>query len=253
MSSTRPAPSCSTFPDPQASDGNPGTGGAAVDPTNGNVVISGQISPAVAEYDSSGNLLGTLNTDNNGNMQVAGTPGIDSNGYLYLPQYSDRVDIFTPNAVVPAVTYKPPTSPTTNSATVNANVDPNGGGDITACHFEYGARRLLRHQRHLRARPEWRPLLLADRRQRGDLRPLGRHDLPLPGRCRQRQRHQVRLRSDLHDGQGGRAQHRPRNERNRLGRDAQRLLRRRRHRHHLLLRVGVDDRLWQSDRSAARR
>ncbi len=71
-------------------------------------------------------------------MQTGGNPGVDPNGYLYLPQSSDRIDIFSPNVVVPAVTYKPPTSPTTSSATLNANVDPNGGGDITACHFEYG-------------------------------------------------------------------------------------------------------------------
>jgi hypothetical protein len=119
-----------TFPAPQASDGNPGTGGVGVDPTNGNVLITGG---SVAEFDSSGNHLGTLT-----GLSSVGTPAVNSNGYLYVPDNSGPINIFTPNQVLANVTYKPVSSPTTTSGTVNANVDPNGGGDITACHFEYG-------------------------------------------------------------------------------------------------------------------
>ena len=38
----------------------------------------------------------------------------------------------------PKVTYKPVASPTPTSGTLNATVDPNGGGDVTECKFEYG-------------------------------------------------------------------------------------------------------------------
>jgi hypothetical protein len=102
----------------------PSGGIPATDPTNGNVFTSAY--PHTFEYDSSGNLLETLSD---------GTPvAVNSQGYLYV----GNGQIYSPNAVVPAVTYKPATNPTTTSATLNANLDPNGGGDITACHFDYG-------------------------------------------------------------------------------------------------------------------
>ena len=124
--------------------GYPGSGGVAIDPTNGNVLITTAPGPVI-EYDSSGNLLESITKDAAGTLQSQGSPSVNSQGYLYVPAlrgctYScnGAIDIFTPNVVVPAVTYKPVTSPTTTSGTLNANVDPAGGGDITACHFEYG-------------------------------------------------------------------------------------------------------------------
>jgi hypothetical protein len=117
-----------SFPAPGSAAGFPGTGGVAVDPTNGNVLIGGT---AVNEYDASGNLLESVGAG------VEGTPDVNSNGYLYVPK-PERVDIFTPNVVVPKVGYKPVSSPTTTSGTLNATVDPNGGGAVTTCHFDYG-------------------------------------------------------------------------------------------------------------------
>jgi hypothetical protein len=125
-----------TFPAPQSSPGNPGEGGVAVDPTNGNVLITGD---GVDEFDSSGNQLETITQAGGGPFQPQGTPGINSQGYIYVPnQLRGSVDIFTPDAVVPKVTYKPVSSPTTTSGTLNAEVDLNGGGNVTECEFEYG-------------------------------------------------------------------------------------------------------------------
>ena len=119
-----------SFPAPGASGGNPGTGGVAIDPTNGNVLITGN--GVVNEYDSSGNHLETLNVEG-----AEGTPAVNSNGYLYVPR-QDRIDIFSPNVIVPNVTYKPVSNPTTTSGTLNATIDPNNGGNVTTCQFEYG-------------------------------------------------------------------------------------------------------------------
>ncbi|HEY7256950.1 MAG TPA: hypothetical protein VH476_09745 [Solirubrobacterales bacterium] len=117
-----------SFAAPNASEGVPGRGGVAIDPTNGNVVITGG---AATEYDENGNLLGNLDSE------TEGVPGVDSSGHLYLPT-SGRVDIYDPPAKVPVVSYKPVTAPTTTSGTLNATVDPSGGGNVTECKFEYG-------------------------------------------------------------------------------------------------------------------
>ncbi len=117
-----------SFPAPGSAAGFPGTGGVAVDPTNGNVLVGGS---GLSEYDQSGNLLESLASG------AEGTPAVNSNGYLYVPK-PDRVDIYTPNVVVPAATYKPVSNPTTTSGTLNATIDPNGGGDVTTCEFQYG-------------------------------------------------------------------------------------------------------------------
>ena len=102
----------------------PSGGIPATDPTNGNVLISAY--PGTVEYDSSGNLLETISD---------GSPvAVNSQGYLY----TGSGPIYSPVPAVPAVTDEPVTSPTTTSAILNANVDPNGGGNVTECKFEYG-------------------------------------------------------------------------------------------------------------------
>ena len=124
--------------------GFPGSGGVAGDPTNGDILITTS-GGAVNEYDSSGNFVGSLTEDSEGPLRSEGTPGVNAQGYAYVPAIRNCtfgcngiVDIYTPNSVVPSVSYKPVTSPTTTSGTFNANVDPAGGGDVVACHFEYG-------------------------------------------------------------------------------------------------------------------
>ena len=125
-----------------------------IDPTNGNLLIEVENSftdnAAVDEFDASGNFLSKISSDPHGSLQGSG-PGIvfsepadadgdlrvNSSGYLYLPQ-RQRVDIFTPDPPVPTATYHPVSAPTTTAGTLNATIDPNGGGEVTACRFEYG-------------------------------------------------------------------------------------------------------------------
>ncbi len=69
-----------------------------------------------------------------------GGVGVSSSGYLYVPDVTHHlVDIFSPTFSLPKVTYEGVTNGTAaeTSATLNATVDPNGGGPITTCMFEY--------------------------------------------------------------------------------------------------------------------
>jgi hypothetical protein len=120
-----------TFPAPSASGGyySP-PGGVGVDPTNGNVVIT-EGGP-IKEYDSSGNVLGTVERSSGS----GGVPAFNSEGYLYST-VGGAIDIFNPAPPVPRVTYSAVTKPTTTAGTLNAMIDPNGGGEVTACRFEY--------------------------------------------------------------------------------------------------------------------
>ena len=124
------------FPAPNISGGYPGAAGMAVDPTNGNVMIS-EGGNGLVEYDSSGNHLETITNDGTGSFQTEGQPATTPEGYVYVPA-NGVVDIFGPATVVPKVTYEPVGSPSTSGGTLRANVDPNGGGPVTECKFEYG-------------------------------------------------------------------------------------------------------------------
>ena len=119
------------FPSPnaQSPEFGSGRGGAAVDPTNGNVLIAeGNIS----EFDSSGNLLNSIPSG------FGGSPATDVEGRLYVPSTSSSVRILGPSPTLPTIQYFPVSEDTTTAGTLNATVDPAGGGDVTACVFEYG-------------------------------------------------------------------------------------------------------------------
>ena len=109
----------------------PSNGGAAADPISGNVVIAnGQLT----EYDASGNLLGTVSESSSATAQ----PEFNSNGYLYSPMGFSTIGIFNPATPVAKISYGAVTNPTETAGTLNATVDPNGGGPVTECKFEYG-------------------------------------------------------------------------------------------------------------------
>ncbi len=133
-----------SFPSPRARGSlNPTTGGVAIDPTNGNVLISEanyneeEEEGGVSEFDSSGNFLATVHPPKGTEFQAQGQPTVNSHGYAYIPSSGDLM-IFGPAATLPKVTYKPVANTTTTSGTLEATVDPNGGGPITQCKFEYG-------------------------------------------------------------------------------------------------------------------
>jgi hypothetical protein len=134
-----------SFPAPRAHPGyfTEGNGGAAVDPTNGHLLISeGSYDSetgagAVKEFDESANFLGTDRV-NSGEFYAIGQPVVNASGYAYIPS-SDTVTIFNPAPTEPVVTYRQVSSPTATGGTLEGTVDPNGGGQVTECEFEYVA------------------------------------------------------------------------------------------------------------------
>jgi len=124
---------------PTAFSGN--LNGVAVDPTNGNVLVVDSGNKVVDEFSSSGEYLDQIAgiSPSNPFGRLEGGIAVNSEGYVYIADgETGAVDIFTPNAVVPKVTYQPVSNETQTSGTLNATVDPNGGGEVTACQFEYG-------------------------------------------------------------------------------------------------------------------
>ncbi len=116
--------------------------GVAVDPTNGSVFVVDSGNDVVDEFESSGAYLGQL-TGTSASTPFGSLQGgiaVNSEGYVYVPDGSNGVvDIFTPAAIQPKVIYEPVTNATQTSGVLNATVEPNGGGNIIACNFEYGA------------------------------------------------------------------------------------------------------------------
>ncbi len=121
-----------SFPAPGAESGavsNPGHGGPAVDPTDGTLLIAE--GGSVKEFDPAGNLIGTISSFGQG------TPVVDSAGRAYVPAGS-QLKIYGPNPQLPTIDYEPVSGETTTAGTVNATIDPGGGGAVTSCKVEYG-------------------------------------------------------------------------------------------------------------------
>jgi hypothetical protein len=132
-------------------------GGIAVDPTNGDILVSDPSSFVVDEFSPQGVYIGRLtgadtpvgefthqcrrlDEGNNAscNDLVVGV-AVNSQGYVYVGDgLNGVVDIYKPRPIQPTIAYKPETNPTDTSGTLNATAAPNGGGDITSCHFDYG-------------------------------------------------------------------------------------------------------------------
>jgi DNA-binding beta-propeller fold protein YncE len=115
----------------------------AVDPTNGDVLIADNGQHLVHEFDSSGGFVGDIaGTDTPaGSFQTIQGLAADSSGLVYISDHGSGhnvVDVFDAGVVLPKITYGAVTNQTQTAGTLNANVDPNEGGDVTACHFEYG-------------------------------------------------------------------------------------------------------------------
>jgi sugar lactone lactonase YvrE len=135
----------------------PGLTGIAVDPTNGDVLVSDKTSGVVDEFTPQGAYAGSL--DGSGtpvgkfkfqcenpygsefcHTHVTGV-AVNSQGYVYIADgLNGVVYVYGPRPKQPTITDKPDTNPTTTGGRVNALLDLNGGGNITGCTFEYGAK-----------------------------------------------------------------------------------------------------------------
>ena len=130
MSSTRPAHSCARFPDAEASEWlRPAAGGSRIDPTNGDVLITAAACADRNEYDSSGQL------PRHGHRAppAAARTGRAGGQLGRLPLRADRRQPWStsirPGPAGPEISIRAGVArrrPT--SGTLNATVDPNGGG-----------------------------------------------------------------------------------------------------------------------------
>ena len=139
---------------PKAFAAFPGLTGIAVDPTNGHVLVADRAGMLIDEFSETGKFLGQID----GTDTPAGKFGylcinpfiefcysyafgiaVDSKGHLYVTDDVNQVvDVFGPTAATPKITDEPDSNPTATGGTVNATIDPNGGGAITSCKVEYG-------------------------------------------------------------------------------------------------------------------
>ena len=70
---------------------------------------------------------------------LLGGIAVDSNGVAYVSDAGNKVvDAFSPNFVLPKTSYQAVTNQTQTSGTLNATIDPNGGGSVLTCVFQYG-------------------------------------------------------------------------------------------------------------------
>lgn len=133
----------------------PGLAAIAVDPTNGNVLVSDRAGLVIDEFSPEGKLLGVIDGSGTPNGHLGYTCnksnenlfcytnvtglGVDSRGYVYVADGDNHaMQVYAPRPAQPKISVKPRTNPTTSSETVNALVDPNGAGPIVSCRVEYG-------------------------------------------------------------------------------------------------------------------
>lgn len=122
--------------------------GIAVDPSNGHIYLDhggsiGEYAPSTT--DTPGALLGTIGAPDPahgfGGM-CSGSRGVavdDASGNVYVADCQTRIDVFGPGVdiVIPTVSIDSPDVSQTG-ATLRGHVDPDGGGDTTDCHFDWG-------------------------------------------------------------------------------------------------------------------
>jgi hypothetical protein len=113
----------------------------AVDPTNEHVLLADAGKGRIDEFEASGAFLEALG----GSETAAGSFGalnglaVNSSGKLFVSDGTNAVvDVFGPAVPLPKVTYLPVTGLSQTEATLNAEADPNGAGEIEACEFQYG-------------------------------------------------------------------------------------------------------------------
>ena len=106
----------------------------------GDVYVVDEGNDAVDEFSSSGAFIGQLT----GAATPAGSfvpqgVAIDSSGDVYVSDLADSVvDKFGPAVTLPTPTTDAASSIAPTTATLNGSVDPAGGGNVTACEFDYG-------------------------------------------------------------------------------------------------------------------
>lgn len=118
----------------------------AVDRSTDHIFVDHQ--SYINEYDPSGSLINVIGKSEAGpeypGLQTSRGLAInETTGVLYVVNNRSprRVDTFVPGEeiTIPDVTTEKPSGVTEEGATLEGHVDPAGGGEITDCHFEFGA------------------------------------------------------------------------------------------------------------------
>jgi hypothetical protein len=117
-----------------------GTLAMTVDPADDDVFVyrtAGPEAESIGEYDASGALL-----DSFGHKYEFTSLAVNgSSGQVYVVSGSfagSTVDVYSGLVAVPDVAAKPATAIEEESATLNGEIDPAGGGDVESCQFEWG-------------------------------------------------------------------------------------------------------------------
>jgi hypothetical protein len=111
-----------------------------VDPATDHVYVSKE--GGISEYDSAGALVNEFATGGEESIFYL-TFGVDSKtGRIYAPEFGFggfvTVDVFSPETTVPRLTLGAATEASETTAVVRGEIDPDGGGDVGKCKFEYG-------------------------------------------------------------------------------------------------------------------
>jgi hypothetical protein len=116
--------------------------GVAIDPTSDNVLVLDAGHRTIEEFDSSGAFVDTttsLETPTGEFSEEPRSVAVDSSGRAFVSDAGNHViQVFSPNVVLPKVNYQAPTNATQTSGTLNAEIDPNEGGNVISCKLEYG-------------------------------------------------------------------------------------------------------------------
>jgi hypothetical protein len=123
--------------------------GVAVDPTNGDLLISidsdGGIEGAIDEFSASGRFLSQITaTTGGGHLVAPGQIAVSELGELFVTdniprgegQFEGRVYAYGPGAALPTLKQHEPSERTSTAITLEAEVGPEGEA-ITSCEFEY--------------------------------------------------------------------------------------------------------------------
>src|SRR4029077_4221634 len=113
------------------------TESVAVDPARNHILLGEEAADQIAEFDAEGRRLDTFGRFG----LVIAVDGSTSRIYSNSLSGLEAIEIHGPLRVVPDVTTGSATNVQDASAVLNGRVDPDashGGGEITACEFEYG-------------------------------------------------------------------------------------------------------------------
>lgn len=119
---------------------SPQPAGLAVDRATGNVYVSHSFSAdTIDEYDAGGNLLESFAVGGGTETAYIALAVDSGSGRIYGANFNaGSIDSYSPDTVVPDVIAAPASAVEETTARLDGTVDPDGGGEVSACRFEYG-------------------------------------------------------------------------------------------------------------------